>query len=202
MPISTFTWKNWQLIGYCIKIKVKDHQHNFLVDSGKMQDPLQVAEDEFKKMVKINFTSAWSLLRAVGRRLQDNKSGGSVVFLTSIIGGERGIYPGAAIYGSCMAGVQQLVRTSAMELGKYKIRVNAISRGLHLEDEYPKAIGQDRAKSLEKEVAPLSRWLDPKSDLASTAIYLISDGSRFMTGTTIYVDGAQSIVRPRLKSYM
>lgn len=89
-----------------------------------------------------------------------------------------------------------------MEIGKYKIRVNAVARGLHVADKYPKAIGQDRAKSLVKEVAPLKRWLDPKSDLASTVIYLISDGSQFMTGTTIYVDGAQSIVRPRMRSFM
>lgn len=99
-----------------VEFKVKVRSHNFLADSGKMQDPLQVAEDEFKKMVKINFTSAWSLLRAVGRRLRDNKSGGSIVFLTSIIGGERGLYPGAAIYGSCLAGVQQLVRVSPVKL--------------------------------------------------------------------------------------
>lgn len=52
------------------------------------------------------------------------------------------------------------------------------------------------------EVAPLNRWLDVENDLASTVIYLISDGSRYMTGTTIYVDGAQSLVRPRMKSYM
>ncbi|KAK4786148.1 hypothetical protein SAY86_002837 [Trapa natans] len=175
---------------------------NYYTYEGKMQDPLQVAENEFKKVVKINFASAWSLLRAVGRRLRDNRSGGSIVFLTSIIGGERGIYPGSAIYASSMAGVQQLVRASAMELGKYKIRVNAIARGLHLEDEYPKAIGQDRARRLVKNVAPLNRWLDPKRDLASTVVYLISHGSRFMTGTTTYVDGAQSIVCPRIRSYM
>ncbi|PKI60325.1 hypothetical protein CRG98_019261 [Punica granatum] len=169
---------------------------------GKIQDPLQVEEGEFKKMVKINFTSAWSLLRAVSRRMRDNKSGGSIVFLTTIIGGERGLYPGAAIYGSCLAGVEQLVRATAMDIGKYKIRVNAIARGLHLADEYPKAVGRDRAKSLVKDVAPLNRWLNPKNDLASTVIYLISDGSQFMTGTTTYVDGAQSIVRPRMRSFM
>jgi enoyl-[acyl-carrier-protein] reductase (NADH) len=44
--------------------------------------------------------------------------------------------------------------------------------------------------------------LDPEKDLTSTVLYLISDDSRFMTGTTIYVDGAQSIVRPRMRSFM
>lgn len=91
---------------------------------------------------------------------------------------------------------------SALEMGKHQIRVNGISRGLHLEDEYPMSVGKERAEKLTKEVAPLNRWLDVKKDLASTVIYLISDDSRYMTGTSIFVDGAQSLVRPRMRSYM
>ncbi|GKV26136.1 hypothetical protein SLEP1_g35487 [Rubroshorea leprosula] len=169
---------------------------------GKMQDPLQLAEDEFRKIVKINFMAAWFLLKAVGKRMRDCKSGGSIVFLNSIIGAGRGLYSGAAAYGSCLAGVQQLVKLSAMEIGKHNIRVNAIARGLHVEDEYPRSVGKDRAEKLVKDAVPLHRWLDVKNDLASTVIYLISDGSRYMTGTTIYVDGAMSITRPRMRSYM
>ena len=91
---------------------------------------------------------------------------------------------------------------SALEIGKHNIRVNAIARGLHLQDEFPLSVGKDRADNLVKEAVPLQRWLDVKNDMASTVIYLISDGSRYMTGTTIFVDGAQSIVRPRMRSYM
>lgn len=80
--------------------------------TGKMQDPLQLPEDEFKKILRINFMSAWFLLKTVGAKLRDGRRGGSIVFLTSIIGSERGLYPGAAAYGSCLAGVQQLVRVS------------------------------------------------------------------------------------------
>ncbi|KAL1553287.1 3-oxoacyl-[acyl-carrier-protein] reductase FabG-like [Salvia divinorum] len=169
---------------------------------GKMQDPLSLAEDEFKKITRINFMAAWYLLKAVGRVMRDQKSGGSIVFLTSVIGAERGLYPGAAAYGSCLAGVQQLVRTSALEIGKHQIRVNGIARGLHLEDEFPVSVGKERAEKLVNDANPLRRWLDVENDLASTVIYLISDGARYMTGTTIFVDGGQSLVRPRMKSYM
>ena len=54
----------------------------------------------------------WFLLKAVGKKMRDYNSGGSIIFLTSIIGAERGLYPGAAAYGSCSAGIQQLVRVS------------------------------------------------------------------------------------------
>ncbi|OVA09579.1 Glucose/ribitol dehydrogenase [Macleaya cordata] len=169
---------------------------------GKMQDSLNLIEDEFKKIVKVNFMAAWFLLKAVGKRMRDFKSGGSIIFLTSFMGSERGLYPGAAAYGSCLAAVQQLVRASAIDIGKHKIRVNAIARGLHLQDEYVLSVGKEKAEKSAKEVMPLQRWLDVKNDLASTVIYLISDDSRYMTGTTIYVDGAQSLVRPRMRSYM
>lgn len=89
-----------------------------------------------------------------------------------------------------------------MEMGKYKIRVNAIARGLHLEDEFPLSVGKERAKKRVNEVAPIQRWLDVKKDLVSSVIYLISDGSRYMTGTTIMVDGGQSLSRPRMRSFM
>ncbi|KAJ6290129.1 hypothetical protein OIU78_025949 [Salix suchowensis] len=145
--------------------------------------------------MKINFMSPWFLLKAVGKKMRDYNSGGSIVFLTSIIGSERGLYKGAAAYGSCSAGIQQ-------EMGRYKIRVNAIARGLHLEDAYPVSEGKERAEKLVKEVVPMQRWLDVKKDIASTIIYLICDGSRYMTGTTIFLDGGQSLTRPRMRSYI
>ena len=77
-----------------------------------MQEHLQLSEDEFKKTVKINFMAPWFLLKAVGQRMRDLKTGGSIVFLTTILGAERGLYPGAAAYASVLAGVQQLVRVS------------------------------------------------------------------------------------------
>lgn len=169
---------------------------------GKMQDPLAMPEGDFKKVVKVNFMAVWYLVKAVGRRMRDQGKGGSIVFLTTINGAERGIYKGAAAFGSCLAGVNQLSRLMAMELGKYQIRVNAIARGLHLDDEYPTSVGKERAEKLVKEAAPLLRWLDPEKDLVSTVAYLISDDSRYMTGTMIYVDGGQSLTRPRMRSYM
>ncbi|XP_009107011.1 carbonyl reductase [NADPH] 2 [Brassica rapa] len=169
---------------------------------GKMQDILRVSEDEFKKITKINLTAPWFILKAVASMMKENGTGGSIVFLATIASGERGLYPGADAYATAAAAIHQLVRASAMSLGKHKIRVNMISRGLHLGDEYPVSVGIDRAQKLVKDAAPLGQWLNPEKDIYSTVIYLISDGSCFMTGTTVMVDGAQSLTRPRLKSYM
>ncbi|KAG0456125.1 hypothetical protein HPP92_023913 [Vanilla planifolia] len=188
--------KAWRLLG------ALDAFVNCYVYEGRIQDPLLVSEDEYKKTVNINLMAPWFLLKAIAKRLRDAKSGGSIVFITSVLGAERGLYPGAAAFGTCMGGVQQLVRLSAMEIGKHNIRVNAIARGLHLGDPYPISVGKERAEKMTPEVMPLQRWLDPEKDLASTVLYLVGDDSRYMTGTTIFVDGAQSIVRPRMRSFM
>ena len=56
--------------------------------------------------------------------MRDHKSGGSIIFLTSIVGAERGLYQGAAAYGACLAGVQQLVR-----VGQNFVLIFALSEG-------------------------------------------------------------------------
>ncbi|WOL17712.1 hypothetical protein Cni_G26505 [Canna indica] len=186
----------WKLLG------TLDAFVNCYAYEGKMQECLNVTEQEYKKTVKINFMAPWFLQKAVAKRMRDCKTGGSIVFISQILGAERGLYPGAAAYGSSSAAIQQLVRLSALEIGKYSIRVNAIARGLHLDDEYPRSVGKETAEKFTAAVMPLQRWLDPKNDVASTVLYLVGDDSRYMTGTTIFVDGAQSIVRPRMRSYM
>ncbi|XP_010550219.1 PREDICTED: carbonyl reductase [NADPH] 2 [Tarenaya hassleriana] len=188
--------KAFQRLGYV------DAFVNCYAYEGKMQDILQVSEDEFKRITKINLMAPWFLVKAVGRRMKENEAGGSIVLMATIASAERGLYPGAAAYSASSAGVHQLVRTSAMEMGKHKVRVNMIARGLHLGDEYPSWVGRERAERMVKDAAPLGRWLDQHKDVVSTVIYLISDSSRFMTGTSVFVDGAQSLVRPRLKSFM
>ena len=65
-----------------------------------MQDCLSVTEDEYNKTMKVNVITPWLLIKAIAKRFRDAQSGGSVVCLTQIIGAERGLYPGAAAYGT------------------------------------------------------------------------------------------------------
>lgn len=85
-----------------------------LLLAGNIEDPLQLSNEEFKKITKINFMSVWYLFTAVSKRMRDSKLGGSIVFLTTIIGAERGLYQGGAAYGSCLAAIHQLARVSNM----------------------------------------------------------------------------------------
>jgi NAD(P)-dependent dehydrogenase (short-subunit alcohol dehydrogenase family) len=90
----------------------------------------------------------------------------------------------------------------AMELGKYKIRVNAIARGLTNSDSLLKPFDDYRLKKEGERIVPLRRWGNDTSDLASMVLYLGADVSSFMTGTVIFVDGGQSLVRPQMRSFL
>jgi 3-oxoacyl-[acyl-carrier protein] reductase len=135
----------------------------FLDVSPKGQDAL----------VRENFTSVCSFVRATVPLMVD---GGSVVNITSIEAHRAG--PGFAVYAAMKAAVANLTKSLALELGDRRIRVNCVAP-----DVIPTpGIGEVEART------PLAR---PGSvdDVAGAVIYLASDLSSFVTGTTIHVDG-------------
>ena len=66
--------------------------------------------------MKVNVMTPWFLMKTIAKRFEDTKYGGSIVFLTQIIGAERGLYPGAAAYGTSLGAIHQLVRVSILVL--------------------------------------------------------------------------------------
>ena len=87
--------------------------------------------------------------------------------------------PGFAVYSAMKAGVANLTKTLALELGDRRVRVNCIAP-----DVIPTpGIGGDLPV---KTPMPIAGDVD---DIAAAAVYLASDWSRFVTGTTIHVDG-------------
>jgi 3-oxoacyl-[acyl-carrier protein] reductase len=135
----------------------------FLDVSPKGQDAL----------VRENFTSVCSFVRATVPLMTD---GGSVVSITSIEAHRAG--PGFAVYAAMKAAVANLTKSLALELGDRRIRVNCVAP-----DVIPTpGIGEVDART------PLARRGHP-DDVAGAVVYLASDLSSFVTGTTIHVDG-------------
>jgi NAD(P)-dependent dehydrogenase (short-subunit alcohol dehydrogenase family) len=126
-------------------------------------------------LVRENFVSVASFVRAVVPRMSDR--GGSIVNVTSIEAHRAA--PGYGVYSAMKAAVVSLSQTLALELGERRIRVNCIAP-----DVIPTpGIGFDVPV---KTPLPIAGHVD---DVAAAAVYLASDASRFVTGTTIHVDG-------------
>ena len=146
--------------------------------------------------------SAYSLIAISGRAKKLMKDGGSIITM-SYLGAERAV-ENYNVMGVAKAALESSVRYLAADLGGVLaadegdaqpkgIRVNAISAG---PIKTLAASGIPKFKELLAhfaEKAPLRRNVDP-TDVAGTALYLLSDMSSGVTGETIYVDGGYSIV--------
>jgi len=137
-------------------------------------------------LVAENFTQVTRLVRLVVPLMA---AGGSIVNVTSIEAHQAA--PGFAVYAAMKAALAQLTQTLALELAPRRIRVNAIApdaiptegdRGVRTE---MLSGGGDYEPSV---VPPLGELGSPE-DAAAVVLFLVSDLSRFVTGTTIHVDG-------------
>lgn len=129
-----------------------------------------------RALVDENFSSVTHFVRAAFPHLAD---GASIVNLTSIEAHRAG--PGFAVYSAMKAAVTSLTKSLALELGDRRIRVNCIA---------PDVIPTPGLKGLGDApvTTPLARRGTPE-DVAAAALYLATDLSRFVTGTTLHVDG-------------
>ena len=126
-------------------------------------------------LVRENFLSVTHFIRGVVPLVPD--TGGSIVNLTSIEAHRAA--PGYAVYSAMKAAVASLTKSLALELGERMIRVNCIAP-----DVIPTpGIGAELPMH-----TPLPRQ-GHVDDIAAAAVYLAGDLGRFVTGTTLHVDG-------------
>jgi enoyl-[acyl-carrier protein] reductase I len=131
--------------------------------------------------------SAYSLI-AVARAaepLLEAAGGGSIVTMT-YLGGERAV-PHYNVMGVAKATLDSSVKYLAWDLGEKNIRVNAISAGPVRTLAARSIAGFPTMESIVEERAPLHRHVDA-DDVGVAAAYLLGDGARNVTGTTLYVD--------------
>jgi 3-oxoacyl-[acyl-carrier protein] reductase len=147
---------------------------------------LDVTEKGEQTLMAENFVQVTSLIRSVVPLMPN---GGAIVNLTSIEAHQAA--PGFAVYGAMKAALAHLTRTLALELSSRRIRVNAVAP-----DAIPTGGDRDvRAEMLgggseyEPAVVPPLGFTGDAEDAAAVVLFLASDLSRFVTGTTIHVDG-------------
>jgi len=131
--------------------------------------------------------SAYSLVACVraAEPLLEKAGGGSVVTMT-YLGGERAV-PHYNVMGVAKATLDASVKYLAWELGAKNIRVNAISAGPVRTLAARSIAGFPTMEAIVEERAPLHRHVDA-DDVAAAAGYLLGDGAKNVTGTTLYVD--------------
>src|SRR6185312_6577971 len=146
-----------------------------------------IAEDEWDACMAINVKGIWNCCKAAVPALRQ-AGGGSIVNIASLAA-TYGM-PFGLHYTTSKAAVIGLTRGLARELGRDKIRVNAVAPSAVVTEGTKEFFGpkMDRALDTIKTSQTIQRNLMP-SDLSGTIAWLVSDASGFVTGQTIAVDG-------------
>ncbi len=145
--------------------------------------------EEWDKVLAVNLKGTFLAARAALPNMKE-KGAGRMIF-TSSITGPRVTSPGHGHYSASKAGINGFIKSAALEFSSYGITVNGIEPGNILTDGMQMHRSAAFIKSMEVAV-PLGRLGTPR-DIANCALFLASDDASYITGTTIVVDGGQTL---------
>lgn len=154
---------------------------------------LDYSGEEFERVVALNLRAGFDLVRAFGPGMAE-RGRGSIIGLSSMR--SMVVEPGQGVYAATKAGLLQLFRTVAAELGSRGVRANTIAPGvvstpltdqIRAVPEWADAYAQRNA---------LGRWATP-DEMAGAVVFLASDASSYVTGTQIVVDAGWTAIDGR-----
>lgn len=154
----------------------------------KACDFLDITEDDFDAVLRVNLKGAFLVAQAVAREMA-NAGRGSIVNMSSVNGTLA--IPSIASYNVSKGGINQLTRVMALSLADKGIRVNAVAPGTIATELAAKAVlTSEEAKARIMSRTPLRRLGEP-AEIADTVAYLASDAASYITGEIMVVDGGR-----------
>ena len=161
---------------------------DILVNNAGIQHVAPVEEfpvERWDAIIAINLSSAFHTTRLALPGMRQR--GWGRIINNASVAGQHGGGPGAAAYATSKAGVIGFTRGLGKELATTGVTVNAVAPGLIETPFHDKFTDQDKRKALLSHV-PMARWGQP-DEIASAVVFLAGEGSSYMTGQTITIDG-------------
>ena len=149
---------------------------------------LEMTEEEWDRTININLKGYFLCAQAAAKEMAKQKSG-VIVNIASVAMGQQGIgFPNIVHYCASKGGIVGMTEALAVELAPYNIRVNVVSPGM-IETPMIDPMKQDK-KAIEGILnrVPLHRVGSPE-EVSNLVLFLASDASSYMTGSTVIIDG-------------
>jgi 3-oxoacyl-[acyl-carrier protein] reductase len=162
---------------------------------------LDAPEEDLDKILAVNLKGVFFGCQAAGRVMVGQPEGGSIINASSAAADTPS--PNIVSYAICKAGVVQMTKSLAVEVGKKHVRVNAVAPGFVLTGMtgryFVRPDGTVDEEMQEAVVAPMRKFTPLRSigepeDMAAAVLYLASDASRFMTGQVLRPNGGVAMV--------
>jgi (+)-trans-carveol dehydrogenase len=163
----------------------------------------KTSERDWTDMIDVNLAGVWKTVKAGVPHILAGGRGGSII-LTSSVGGLKA-YPHTGHYVAAKHGVVGLMRTFAVELGQYSIRVNSVhptnvNTPLFMNEGTMKMFRPDLENPGPEDFAPVAQmmhvlpigWVEPE-DISNAVLFLASDEARYVTGVTLPIDAGSCL---------
>ncbi|MFM8676920.1 MAG: 3-oxoacyl-ACP reductase FabG [Burkholderiaceae bacterium] len=144
---------------------------------------MRMRDEEWDAVIQTNLTAVFRLSRGVLRAMMKARWG-RIINITSVVGISGN--PGQMNYAAAKAGVAGMSRALAREVASRGITVNCVAPGF-IDTDMTKSLSEDQIKSLTSQI-PAQRLGTP-ADVASSVVFLASEGAAYITGVTLSVNG-------------
>jgi len=151
-------------------------------------DIFTTTPDAFQTIVNLNLRGSFFLAQAAARQMRRQKSGGSVLFMSSVVGHQA--HPGLPVYSMTKAGLEMLAKQLVIDFSPLGITVNAIAPGF-IRTPMIERLPAEVIEEAERETV-FGRIGEPE-EVASVVAFLCSEAARHITGEVIRVDGGQML---------
>jgi 3-oxoacyl-[acyl-carrier protein] reductase len=161
-------------------------------NAGVAQQPVRaidVTPEEWRRVLGVDLDAVFYWAQEAARRMVAAKAQGSIVNIASVLG--YGVAKGVASYATAKAAVVQITKALAVELAFKGVRVNAIAPGWFVTEINDKYLESEAGIAMKRDI-PMGRFGET-GDLDGALLLLASDAGRYITGTTIVVDGGQVV---------
>ncbi len=191
-PVSANLADRKAVAGLVGELRARDAMPDILVANASVQYRAkwnEITPVQADEQMQVNFHSTLQLVQGFAPRMLEAKWG-RIVTVGSVQ--ERRPHPDMAVYAASKGAQENLVRNLAKQFGPTGVTVNNLCPGVFLTDRNREALADPVYGKAVTDVIPLHRYAMPH-DAAGAALLLCSDAGRYITGTTILVDGGLSL---------